>query len=119
LASALIFNWSLYRAVVVMEGLEELQNAGAQKVIDLYSLRVDSARKAIEDDLGKDVFGDGTGNDSKVIVGLRAAVDDGTTVASYGGITRATTGPGAFIKGNVDTTGGVFTMDVLTKRIGA
>jgi hypothetical protein len=38
--------------------------------------------------IGSLMYGDGTGNSSKDFLGLKAAVDDGTTVQTYGGIDR-------------------------------
>jgi hypothetical protein len=40
--------------------------------------------------LATQLYSDGTGNSNKNITGLAAAVDDGTSVATYGGLSRST-----------------------------
>ena len=121
--SSMIFDWSRYYSAVTIDGLDELQNAGAQKIIDLTEVRMNAARMKIEDDIGGDIFLDGTGNGSKNIVGLRAGIDDGNTVASYGGITRvvsAAVGTPAYAvnAGYVSTTAATFTPDIATTAMG-
>ena len=112
--SALIFNWGQYYSAVTADGLDEVQNAGAAQVMNLAKIRLEAARNAVEDVIGDDLFGDGTTNNAKGIVGLKAAIDDGTNVGSYGGIARAATGTGNLIKGVVNTTGGAVSLDLLT-----
>lgn len=112
--SALIFNWAQYYSAVTADGLDEIQNAGTAQVMNLAKIRLEAARNRIEDVIGTDIYGDGTSNNSKGLVGLKAAIDDGTNVGSYGGITRASTGTGNLIKGVVNTTGGAVSLDLLT-----
>ncbi len=87
--SSLIFDWKQYYANIVLDGLTELQNAGAGKVIDLMDIEMEEAQMKLRDDLGTDLFGDGTGNDSKAITGLTAVCDDNTNVTTYGGVSRS------------------------------
>jgi len=114
--TSLIFPWSLYYSAVTVEGLEQIQNAGASRVIDLVEVRMQAARMKLEDSIGSDLYG------SKVtgpeLVGLRAAVDNGDTVGSYGGIDRAATGAGNVIKGTVDTATAL-TLKHMTDQMGA
>jgi hypothetical protein len=115
--SAMLFPWALYYSAVTVEGLEQIQNAGASKIVDLVEVRMQAARMKLEDSIGSDLYG------SKVVgpelVGLRAACDNGDTVGSYGGITRATTGAGSVIKGNVDATAVTINLKHLTDQMGA
>ena len=115
--SALIFNWAQYYSAVTSDGLDEIQNSGTSQVMNLAKIRLEAARNGLEDKIGDDIFGDGTSNNSKGIVGLKAAIDDGTNVASYGGITRTSTGTGNLIKGTINTTGGAVSLDLLTTLI--
>ena len=60
------------------------------KVLDLMKLTIQSDTEDMADDLGTLAYADGTGNGSKDILGLAALVDDGTTVATLGGLSRST-----------------------------
>jgi len=60
------------------------------KIMDLIALSVKSSAQDMADDIGTLLFGDGTGNGSKDFTGLAAIVDDGSTVATYGGLSRTT-----------------------------
>lgn len=115
--SSLRFNWATYYAAVTETGHDTLENSGSQAIMNLAKVRLEAARHALEDEVGEDLYLDGTGNSSKDLVGLRAAVDNGDTVTTYGGITRASTGIGSRINGNVNTTGGAFSLDIATARM--
>ena len=107
---SLLFDWKRYYINITMEGLEDLQNAGASKVIDLVSAKMDAAELTMIQNLGGDLYGTGGGN---AITGLRAAVDNGDLIGTYGGLTRDTTASGSAATGNVDTTGGVFSLSLM------
>lgn len=117
LFTSLRFPWSLYYSAITEDGLDAIENSGAAAIMNLAKMRLEAARQKVEDDVGEDLYLDGTGNSSKDLVGIRAALDNGDTVASYGGITRATTGIGSRIRGSVDTTGGTFSLDIATARM--
>lgn len=106
---SMIFDWRRYYVNITMEGLEDLQNAGANRVIDLVSTKMDVAELTMIQNLGIDAFGSGGGN---LITGLRAAVDNGDLVATYGGISRDGTAQDV-VRGNLDTTGGVFSLTLM------
>jgi hypothetical protein len=84
------FNWCRYRGTSYVEGLEELENRGAARVIDFMAAKMKNTAQAMADDMATDMFSDGTG-DANGFVGLAAMVDDGTTIGSYGGITPRST----------------------------
>lgn len=115
--ASLRFPWKHYYAAVTEDAQDHIENAGAAQIADLARIRLEAARHRIEDDVGGDLYGQGTANSSKVLTGLRAAFDNGDTVASYGGITRATTGVGSLIRGTVSTTGGAVTLPHLTTQL--
>jgi len=82
-------DWKQAYSMVIISGLEEIINDGAQAVVDLLTQETETAKLSLQEELGSALYGDGTGNDSKDIDGFKAAIDDGTNVATYGGITRS------------------------------
>lgn len=108
----LVFTWKQYYVDITIDGLSMLQNAGSKQISDLVQDEMDEAEISAGDYIGADVFLDGTGNNSKALTGLRAAVDDGTTYTTYGNITRSTTAgtPGKAASGNFNTAAITFTL---------
>lgn len=88
--SAAQFSIKQYAAAVTMSGLEMLQNAGEERIIDLMEGRIMVAESQLQNRISGDIYGDGTGNAGKNIDGLGAAVPDTGTTGTYGGINRAT-----------------------------
>ncbi len=74
---------------VVMSGLEMLQNAGKEKMIDLMEGRIQVAEKTLANLITDGLYSDGTGSGGKEIDGLDAAVPTTPTTGTYGGINRA------------------------------
>ena len=71
--------------------LDELAvNATEQKMLDLAAIEIQTASQDAADDVGTIFWGNGTGNGGKDFLGLGAIVDDGSTVATIGGLSRAT-----------------------------
>lgn len=71
--------------------LDELSvNATDEKILDLMRLELASTAQDMADDIGNLFYSDGTGNGSKDFLGLGAIVDDGTSVATYGSLSRTT-----------------------------
>lgn len=60
------------------------------KVIDLMKMEMATRAQQMADEIGDLFWGDGTGNASKDFTGLGAIVDDGTSVDTYAGLSRAT-----------------------------
>jgi hypothetical protein len=88
--SAAEFSIKQAAAPVVISGLEELQNAGKEQIIDLLAGRVEVAEASLANLLANGVYSDGTGSGGKQITGLNAAVPLVPTTGVYGGIDRAT-----------------------------
>ncbi len=84
------FDIKQYAAAVSMNGLEMLQNAGPQQIIDLLEGRIQVAEAQLINKISEGVYSDGTGNSNKDITGLAAAVSTAPTSGTYGGINRAT-----------------------------
>lgn len=74
---------------IVISGLEELQNAGPEAMIDLLTSRIDVAEATMQNLIAGSLYSDGTGYGGKEIVGLNAAVPLANTTGTYGGIDRA------------------------------
>ncbi len=84
------FTPSFYQITCALPG-DELSVADTEeKVLDLMKLTIQSDTEDMADDLGTIFYADGTGNGSKDPLGLAALVDDGSAVASIGGLSRST-----------------------------
>jgi hypothetical protein len=88
--SAAQFAITQYASAVTMSGLEMLQNADKEQIIDLLEGRIRVAEAQLMNRIDTDMYTDGTGNGGKNITGLAAAVPDAPTSGTYGGIDRAT-----------------------------
>jgi len=69
---------------------ELAKNQTEEGVMDLMALEMKSSSQDMADAIGTLFYLDGTGNSGKDPLGLAAIVDDGTSVATYGGQSRAT-----------------------------
>lgn len=90
--SAAEFNWKQYYAAVPITGQEELKNSGKSKLQKLLEARTKQAEIKLANELGADIYGDGTGNFGKTLLGLAAICDVDPTTGVLGGINRATAG---------------------------
>jgi len=88
--SAAEFNIKQAAVPVVISGLEMLQNAGREKMIDLLDARLSVAESTLANLISGGLYSDGTGAGGKEIDGLDAAVPLDPTTGTYGGIDRAT-----------------------------
>jgi hypothetical protein len=88
--SAAQFSIAQYASAVTISGLEMLQNAGKEQIIDLLEGRIKVAEAQLANRINLDLYGNGTGNGGKNLTGLAAAVADSPSSGTYGGINRAT-----------------------------
>lgn len=88
--SAAQYDIKQYADAVTMSGLEMLQNAGKEQIIDLLDGRMQVSEARLLNRIAGDIYLDGTGNGGKNITGLAAAVPDAPTTGTYGGIDRST-----------------------------
>lgn len=70
---------------VIVTGLEELQNASKERMIDLVSARVGNAEKTLQNLVGAACYSDGTGSGGKEVAGLQYLIQD-TVTGTVGGI---------------------------------
>jgi len=73
---------------VTMSGLEGLQNAGKEQMIDLLEARIGVAEATMANLQAAGVYSDGSGTGGKELTGLNAAVPVDPTTGIYGGIDR-------------------------------
>lgn len=70
--------------------LEQLQNSGKEQMIDLIESRVENAEKTLMQNIGLDMYSDGTASGGKQIGGLEYLVPTDPTTGVVGGIDRGT-----------------------------
>lgn len=83
------FSFAQAAVAVSISGLEMLQNAGKEKMIDLLESRIGNAERTFANNLSSDCYSDGTADGGKQIGGLQALVADTPTSGTVGGIDRA------------------------------
>lgn len=83
--------WTIKQAAVAVtiNGLEMLQNAGEEQIIDLFDARMDVAESSIENLVANGIYSDGTGTQGKQITGLQAMVVASPSSGVVGGIDRS------------------------------
>ena len=118
--TVLQFDWSQYYVNLTVDGRTILKTSGAgSRVLDLVEAEMETARLTIANLLGTDLYLDGTGNSNKALLGLVAAIDSGTNVASYGGISRTDGSVQATaVTGNLNTTGGALNLALINTAMG-
>jgi hypothetical protein len=75
---------------VTISGLEQLQNAGKEQIIDLLEARIAVAEASMANLLAAGIYSDGTGSGGKEVTGLNAQVPVNPATGTVGGIDRAT-----------------------------
>ena len=73
---------------VTISGLEQLQNAGKEQIIDLLESRMTVAESTMANLIAAGIYSDGTGDGGKEITGLKAQVPTDPTTGSVGGVSR-------------------------------
>lgn len=88
--SAAEYEWKQVAGSVTISRSEERKNSGESQIINLLDAKIKQAELSLEDTVSTMLFGDGTGNDGKDLLGLQALVKDDPTTGSVGGIDRVT-----------------------------
>ena len=101
---------------VLISGLEQLQNAGPQEMLDLLEGRLEVAEASMANLMAQGAYSDGTGAGGKQLIGLDAAVPVTPTTGVYGGIDRATW---TFWRSQVRTAGGAITTATVQTEMNA
>src|SRR4249920_1052579 len=95
---------------VTMSGLETIQNAGKEQMIDLLEARINVAEATMANLMAQGLYGDGTTFGGKSLTGLGAAVPVDPTTATYGGIDRVSWN---FWRSQVTTAGAALTASTI------
>lgn len=88
--SAAEYNWKQTVVPIVIENIEAARNSGESQQIDLIDALKEQAQLSMENKVSSMMFGDGTGNSGKDMLGLQAIVANLPTSGTLGGINRAT-----------------------------
>lgn len=75
---------------VSLAGSDMSINATPMQTLKLLSVTMESRKQDASDDIGNFLQGDGTSFGGKAPMGLAGIVDNGTDLANYGGLSRAT-----------------------------
>ncbi len=87
--------------------INQAEGNGALQTLKLIDTMMESRSQTAADDVGNYLQGDGTGDGGKAPMGLAGIVDDGSTLANYGGLSRATY---SGLNATVTPSGGVMTL---------
>lgn len=75
---------------IIVSGIQHAVNQGEAAQVDVVAAELEQRTRDLKDELGNQIYSDGTGNSSKDFLGIHAAVDDSTNVTTYGGLSRST-----------------------------
>ena len=115
------FSWKRMRTEINVDHMDVRKNMGsAAQIMDYVEVLAKNAVMSLKNEMGTELFGDGTGNGSLNWDGLLNAIDDGTNYSTYGGITRnSTTGdPGNAIKAYFNSTATTFSLSDVNTAYG-
>ncbi len=81
------YAWKFVAGTVTISGEEEFKNSGSKtRIFNLLEAKIRQLELSMQLQLNIQLFSDGSGNGGKDITGLAAAVEDGATWGTYGGI---------------------------------
>lgn len=83
------YNYKQLAGNVVISGLEQVENSGAEQIFNLVKARVRNLEKSLKNTMATALYADGTGTDSKELGGLQLIVP-GTVGNTVGGINSGT-----------------------------
>ena len=83
------FNLRQVAVAITISRLEELQNAGKERMIPYMASRITNGERTMKNGLSGDIYSDGTASGGKQIDGLQAALPTSRATGTYGGINRA------------------------------
>lgn len=115
------FQWKRIRAEINVDHMDVRKNMGsAAQIMNYVEVLAKNAIMSLKDELGTELFSDGTGNSSLNWDGLLNGVSDSTQYATYGGITRNTTtgDPGNAINSYFNSTATTFSLSDVNTAYG-
>ena len=107
------FPWAQLYNNVTVDGLTLNQSESDEKAMDYLTAQFEMAKLDWLDTLATGFWSDGSNAQS--IIGINAAVDNGTVAATYGGITRSTN---PWLNSQVDATTTTMTITALSSMFG-
>lgn len=75
---------------LTFSGIQLAVNKGPEAFLNLMAVEFEDVARNLAETIGRDLYLDGTGNNSKAINGLTYQVDDGTNVGTYQNLSRST-----------------------------
>lgn len=87
--SSAVYPFKQASVAVTISGLEQIQNAGREQMIDLLDARIEVAESTMANGLSEDIYSDGTANGGKQVNGLQSLVSTTPTTGTVGGINAA------------------------------
>ena len=87
--SAAEFGIKQAAVAISISGLEELQNSGKERIIDLIEARVGNGERTMKNNIAADMYSAGTADGGKQIGGLQSLIAAAPTTGTVGGIDRA------------------------------
>ena len=108
------FPWAQLYNNVTVDGLTLNQSESDEKAMDYLTAQFEMAKLDWLDTLAVGFWSDGS--NAKSIIGINAAVDNGTVAATYGGITRSTN---TWLNAQVDSTTPTMSFSSLNALFGA
>ncbi len=108
------WDWKQYYVPVTVDGLTLIKTDSPESIADFIRLYFAQAEMEMSEHLGTGVFSDGTTN-TLLIDGLAGAVDDGTVLTTYGGLSRTTF---TWWKSTMDTATTQMTLTALQSMFG-
>lgn len=85
-----LFTQKMITGTLTLTGLESKRNAGKERIVPLMDAKMKVLQASLQNELGSQVYGDGTGSNGKDIGGLQLLIADDPTSGTVGGIDRAT-----------------------------
>jgi len=81
------YDWAQYSVAIGIEGIQKRNNKGRHALVNLLQAKTTQAEMTIQERLNSDAYKDGTGNNSKNILGLGGHI---SATATTGGLAPAT-----------------------------
>lgn len=83
------YNYAQAAVAISVSGLEQIQNAGEEQIIDLLESRIGNAERTLVNNIALDCYSDGTADGGRQIGGLQLLVSSSPTTGTIGGIDRS------------------------------
>jgi len=83
------FNYAQAAVAISISGLEQIQNAGEERIIDLLESRISNAERTLVNNIALDCYSDGTADGGRQIGGLQLLISSTPSSGVIGGIDRS------------------------------